>query len=370
MRRFLVWLADAATGRETEPFPSEVETHQEWLAAWLAGNDLGPLAYHLLRRSNTRLASCLRVVAMATTARNLSHFEILDRVRRTMNAARLPIVLLKGAALAEVTYGEYALRPMSDVDIWVRDRDMARAVALLKENGFCRAPLNPDRPPALQRHAGGEIQFRPQDGSHGLIELHWSPFPGWWNRLAANVDEQAVWERAEAFGNGRHVLRLSAEESVLQLAFHVAVNHFGEPALRGLMDIALTSRTREIDWLLVAARARQWSLATMTWTVLDLVHRLFDAPGVDVALDALRPWRPRRALIEHFVSSASVLDGTHRAERRARFLLLLALVDHYPDMGRLVWRTLWPQREWLSARYRGSAGHLRHLWLLLRHGEV
>jgi hypothetical protein len=307
---------------------------------------------------------------MAAAARNLSHFELLDRIQRAMRAACLPIVLFKGAALAEMTYGEFALRPMTDVDIWIRDRDMARAVAQLKGIGFCRAPSNPQRPPALQRHAGGEIQFRPRDGSHGLIELHWSPFPGWWNRLAANVDEQAVWDRAEPFGDGRHALRLSAEDTVLQLVFHVGVNQFSDPTLRGLMDIALTARTRHLDWLVVAARAREWSLATMTWTVLDLVSRLFDAPGIDVALEALQPWRPRRALIERFVSTHTVVEGARWSERRARFPMLVALVDRYPDMGRLVWRTLWPQPEWLAARYRDPVGHFRHLWLLLRYGDV
>jgi hypothetical protein len=370
MRRFLVWLADAATGREEKPCPAIAESHHASLATWLASNDLGPLAYHLLRRRGFPVAGCLREVAMAAAARNLSHFELLDRIQRAMRAARLPIVLFKGAALAEVTYGEVALRPMIDVDIWVRDHNMARAVALLKENGFCRAPSNPQRPPALQRHAGGEIQFRPRDGSHGLIELHWSPFPGWWNRLTANVDEQAVWDRAEPFGDGRHALRLSPEDAVLQLVFHVGVNHFGEPTLRGLMDIALTARTRHVDWLVVAARAREWSLATMTWTVLDLVSRLFDAPGIDVALETLQPWRPRRSLIERFVSSGSVVEGANRPEQRARLLMLIALIDHYPDMARLVWRTLWPQPEWLAARYRHPVGHFRHLWLLLRYGDV
>jgi two-component SAPR family response regulator len=34
-----------------------------------------------------------------------------------------------------------------------------------------------------------------------------------------------------------------------------------------------------------------------------------------------------------------------------RYMFLLLLVDRGRDAAKLIFRTLWPEREWLSARY-------------------
>jgi hypothetical protein len=64
------------------------------------------------------------------------------------------------------------------------------------------------------------------------------------------------------------------------------------------------------------------------------------------------------------------LGGIDLRNSRARYLLLLALVDRPRDMLYLLWRTAWPERAWLAARYQNQSGRWRHLWLLLRQGKT
>ena len=51
---------------------------------------------------------------------------------------------------------------------------------------------------------------------------------------------------------------LSAEDTVLQSAVHLAVNaQFGATALRNLVDLALLAQVKEVDWPVVVQRARR-----------------------------------------------------------------------------------------------------------------
>jgi len=310
----------------------------------------------------------LKAAALGGAAGNLAHFAVLDRIERRFAADRLPMILLKGAAVASTSYRDPSFRPMTDLDIWVRVDDMPRAVAHLRALGFRQEADQPDRPAALQQHARGEIVFRPARGEHGLVELHYGAFQGWWARRAATPDDEALWRRAVPLAPGRHAMRLATEDAILQTAFHVAVNQFGQAPLRGLMDIAVLARAHPVDWSAVAARALAWRLRTATWLVLDMADRLIGLPGCQPALLELRPARSRRAALRALVSPRTLLAGRDLTRRARRHVFMMALVDRRIDGARLIGRTLWPEPWWMSARYGRPVGRIAHLFGLVRRG--
>ena len=339
-------------------------------AAWLMRNDLGGLGFAWAVSNDPELAERLRGAALGTAAGNLAHFATLDRIERRFEEERLPLVLLKGAAVACSGYSDPSFRSMTDLDIWVRDEDMPRAVLALRALGFQKEPSPPSRPDALQRRSCGELVFSSARGEHGLVELHYGAFQGLWIQRTARPDTEAVWHRATPLGPGRHARRLAAEDAIVQTAFHVVVNQFGQSPLRGLMDLAVLARAHRIDWDAVAARARAWRLATATWFVLDQANRLIGLPGCDVALPGLRPGRTRRAALRALMTPRALLSGRDLTRRSRRHVLMLALVDRPRDAARLVGRTLWPEAWWIAARYGRPVGHIAHLWGLVRRGTV
>jgi hypothetical protein len=157
---------------------------------------------------------------------------------------------------------------------------------------------------------------------------------------------------------------------VLQVATHLALSQFRWAPLRCLMDLATLTRAEQVDWTRVAERAEGWRVATMLWTVLDLAHRLIGLPGTSAIRTRLRPSSPRRSILNRYVSPRSLLRGATLTAPASRYALMLMLVDRFADASRLVWRTAWPEKRWLAARYREPVGHLRHLWGLLRSREV
>ena len=76
----------------------------------------------------------LRKAYYDSAARNLLLFEALDEILRAFGSLGLRPVLLKGADFARRLYPDPALRPMSDLDLWVAPDEV---------NAAERCPSNP-----------------------------------------------------------------------------------------------------------------------------------------------------------------------------------------------------------------------------------
>lgn len=339
-------------------------------AAWFMHHELGPLVYDCCRQAEPELARALQSDKVSAVAESSVQVDSLQAMAAAFGTHGLPLVLLKGAALGQTVYGKLAQRTMSDIDIWLQAEDMPAAAQLLAALGY-RTSLKDERPFALQQLAQGEIRFVRPGWEMGLVETHWSPFSGWWLRRVAKVDDAAIWSRLERLGEAAHVYHLAAEDMVIHLAVHTAVNHqFGMAALRSLMDVALTAQKRGVNWSIVAQRARAWRVGTAVYAFLQLLDQLIGVAGVEIALTELRPSALRQGWLRRFISPEFVLAGHDLRENRARYLLLLLLVDRPRDILYLIYRTLWPEPEWLAARYPTPTSRLRHLWNVLRHGQI
>ena len=366
-RSFLAFLAGYHSG--TEIFSNNLAGEQQ-IAAWLVEHGLGPLAYTRCREPYPILANHLQHDIFSAVAENSLHWQNLEQISARFSKESLPFVLLKGAALAETVYGSRELRTMSDVDLWLKKRDMEPSCTLMVDLGF-QFQEKADRPLQLQMMSDGEIQFYHQDRPQTLVELHLSPFSGWWLKRTAAINNEEIWSRIEPLKSWDCGYHLSAEDTVVHVAVHLAVNHqFGLAAVRSLMDIALTAQIRTVDWIIVANRARQWRVATAVWLVLSLLQQLFGTSGLDELLQQLQPSFWRRRYLRQLVSPESILLGADLSSGRIRFLYLLLLVDRVRDMVRLIFRTLWPEQEWLRARYGESYSRRRHLGRIFRHGQI
>lgn len=358
---------------------------EDSLAPWLAQQGLSSLAYRRYKASWPALAEALRGDYFVTAAKNSLHMRWLARISDLFTQESIPIVLLKGAALSHSVYRDIGLRPMSDLDLWVRAPDMPAAARLMVEAGFVVAGKE-KRPAALQEMAGGELAFVSPD--RGFVELHWAPFSGWWLHYTTHVDDAALWDRLEILELARNNHEgsearlkgplprewktLSTEDTILHLAWHLGINHqFGMWPVRSLVDIALILQSQVVDWDALIKRAKSWHLATVLWSVLQLVEQLIGHDDLEPVLGRLRPKALRCRLLALYVTPQVLLAGTDMSKKRARYAIMLLLIDRPMDIMHLVYRTLWPEQEWLGARYgEERASHWRHLWRVVRREEI
>jgi hypothetical protein len=257
----------------------------------------------------------------------------------------IPVIPLRGPALAELLYRDPGLRPFTDLDLLIRKEDISRAVPLLSILGFRN--LEADLPLSHKltwRHAAS---FATDDPDTLPIDLHWGvvDYPG--VALVPPVDHQELWDRAvrdEGPGGGRR--RLCPEDLLIYLALHWAVHH----ALSGLiwqLDLALLigRHGETMDWNAVVERAEQWRIRRPLFFALQEVQKHFGATIPPLVLARLRPGGIRPGLLDWL---------RHRGEdslESLEYLVPFLVMDRRTDMLRALASAIVPPASWLRIRY-------------------
>lgn len=117
-------------------------------------------------------------------------------------------------------------------------------------------------------------------------------------------------------------------------------------------------------WDAVVHRARAWRVSIATWLVLALTAELFGLADVRAAGCRLQPSAARRRLLARLTGPGAILRGQDITHSRWRLVYQLVLVDRPQDAVRLVWRALWPEEAWLTARYGAATPGIRARHLL------
>jgi hypothetical protein len=139
-------------------------------------HDVDVLVRHLSRaRGGWPLLSARLRAALDTRARNESVLNILrsrelGRVLHRLRDARLPVFVIKGAAIAHTHYPAPYLRPRYDTDLLVRKDDFARAGLTLVEMGYRR--VNSVSREAVRTQ--WTFERRLAGGIPEYIDLHWA----------------------------------------------------------------------------------------------------------------------------------------------------------------------------------------------------
>jgi len=337
----------------------EPTTAWKEVASLAAGHDLAPLLYTRLKNNDVRARvpvdvwEQLRLAYFSSANRNTRLYRGLRAVLVAFGNAGVPVIVLKGAFLAEAVYGDVAVRPMCDVDLMVPRADLPRARAILLGLG------------GTSEHAT-DIEWccrtsahLPAVVIHGLIvEIHWT--------LVApigpvSVDVAGLWDRAcPASIAGVDVLGLSPEDLLLHLCLSASCRNGLIGGLRPFSDIVETIlRCRgEMDWSQIAARAQEWGGARYVGLTLQLARTMFGAELPGDVLERLVPGGPDQRVLEAAQEAVLAQTGYDR--------MIPLSYDHLGaesvgDKARLLGRRVFLSREEMAAKYPASR-NARHFW--------
>ena len=277
-----------AFGAPPEPAAIAQWPDEEWRAILEAAGrqELSPLLHR--RLVDTALPAPEATLArlrrhyLRVAADNTRRFAALEEALLALHGADVRVILLKGAHLAPLVYGNIALRPMVDVDLLVRDHDADKALGALSALGY--APLAGG---AWMEDRYGHHALRRNDGL--LLELHQRVGA---LAVGAHVDQAGLWQRAQPTQIGRAAaLALAPLDLLLHLCVHGAQQHLLQLGLLPLYDIGqvLARYGAELDWEACIRRAHAWRVARAVYLMLALARRLLDAPVDPGALVALAP---------------------------------------------------------------------------------
>src|SRR5919199_63465 len=133
-----------------------------------------PLVYYHLRRLGLdealpeAVAGYLDAWSRLSAARASVLYDELGRIVDALDRARIDYFLLKGAALGPLVYPDLLLRPMIDLDVMIRHRDIPAARRLMRGLGYRHGIWDPET------NYVAEVVHAPADydGHHELPAYH------------------------------------------------------------------------------------------------------------------------------------------------------------------------------------------------------
>jgi len=222
----------------------------------------------------------LRSIYDSHSRRVLRQTADLLKVARLFEDGGIPVISLKGPALAEQAFGDLASRCFADLDLLISPHDIARAQDILLGAGILfdareKAPLPAGRLLAMKMKRHLAYRLSPQS-TH--IELHWQ-LGGYCYPWALPV--AAFFARSEVRDIAGHPLRvLSREDLALHLCYHGAQHYWCK--FSHLADFAFIMRQLDPSrWGGVLAAAREQRICRIFLTGLFLARRLLALPLPD-----------------------------------------------------------------------------------------
>jgi len=333
--------------------PPEPGTDWEAVINLAQRHNVSPFLYHILRPHRDRIPvvahQTLQTLYYYAVARSLYRERQLREALDVLEAVGVPVVLLKGAAVAYTVYPDPALRTMGDLDLWIPREQLEQARSALQRLGYTLHSKR-NRPLALHDAYLGETQLLSNDPTRGLIELHWNVFPGEWLRHAACIDEATLRERSVPL-EGMAARRLASEDMVLNTCLHLVINHqLGVGSIRSMLDLYLIQSRLAPNWEEIARRAQEWHVTTAVWLVLTLWTDLF-GPQDNLPLSVLQPPPLRRKILRRMAPPAMLWAGRTFRRGWQRRAFLLCLVDRPLDAIHLMTYAFFPERRWLILLY-------------------
>jgi Uncharacterised nucleotidyltransferase/Protein of unknown function (DUF5672) len=338
---------------------------------------LAPLVYTSLRQADATgqvpypVAERLRHLYRRQTIHWFDQRAVLRETLQRFSESSVPAIVLKGVALATLVYPSPALRPTRKVGLLVRQRDAARAKALLKSMrdapaslAAAGAPAGPDRHPDLgyrSRRRMSLLDVR----THILTHRR----PGGW-RLAARMPIENFWERARpAQIESAAALVFSPEDLLLHIAVDLAFAGGFVGHARTLCDIGQMCRRYgdAIDWSQVIAEARAHQTVKPLYYALRWARELVGAAVPSQALAELREGFQQVPLEDRLIAAGArqaILPDQAAAPISSVARLAAHLLKHHraEDSVTLAFRYLGRvcqsrlQRLRLSSEPRGALG--------------
>ena len=274
----------------------------------------------------------------------------LIRIVERLSSEGIEALPYKGLAVAEVIYGDIALRQSGDIDLLIRPKDAARIRDAVRELGYTpHSPLTAPEERAYLK-SGYEFSF---DGNAGpnLLEIQWAIQPRFYS---VDFDMDSLFQRAVEVTVAGHPMRtLSNEDSFLVLSAHAAKHVWGR--LIWLCDIARIMVLPTLDWNYIESQAESLGIVRLLRVNMLLASRLLEAPIPAAAERSIRE-DPEALSLVNEIEPSLVSETIFDVESVPYFRLMMRLRERSADRIRFLRRLAFTPGpgEWQAVRLPGS----------------
>ena len=281
----------------------------------------------------------------------------LAEVLQTFQSAGIPVLVLKGMAVAQLVYPDPGLRVMSDIDLLVSKSDAHRAQSLLAATGFRAA--DPGVGADAFKHHHMPAAWRQVEGVGVNIELHHNIS----ERQPPGGQFEALRPAATPFTlEGVPAYALSYAAMLAHTYAHMVEQPFQPFRLIWIADLVslVEGFDAQIDWSRVPPRIRR-ALTVMNWLTPFETECPAPSPTPERQAARLRGWPLSVTPAQNPEEYRSNMPKAFRPSRwwlHVYYGLGIGPGSEWARLGLLVWHPF--HLLWWVARYRGGAQALEH----------
>ena len=247
-----------------------------------------------------------RAQAAVTEFRMALTESALAEVLRRLGTEGIPVMLLKGAALATTVYGSFLKRPMGDFDVLVRAADAERAWRIMRAEGWRLELEGGDQFYESHHHLPALLDPR---GINLVLEIHRAMLPPTGPFV---LDEAELWREAKPVKVGGAEGWVPSDcHQLLHLSVHFAWSNMFGGIGRTVRDVATMLAAGSFDWGRFTSAAMRARAATCAYWTLAITKALSGTAVPRDVLEQLRPAWPEPVLrsLERAYISIGLLRG-------------------------------------------------------------
>jgi hypothetical protein len=270
----------------------------------------------------------------------------LIRIVEHMGALGIEVMPYKGVALAELAYGDIALRHAGDIDLLIRPQDFPHVRDAVRELGYTPHLALSRAEERAYLKCGYECAFDCEAGPN-LLEVQWAVQPSFY---AVDFDMDELFRRAVTITVAGHPMKTpSSEDLLLVLSAHAAKHVWGR--LIWLCDIARIMALPTLDWTRIASQAKALGIVRILRVTMLLANRLFGST-IPPAAQASVPEDSGTLVLVDEIQTHIASEAAFDVESLAYFRLMMRLREHMLDRLRFLQRlALTPgPSEWQAVR--------------------
>ncbi|NIM90443.1 MAG: hypothetical protein GTO17_05790 [Candidatus Aminicenantes bacterium] len=301
--------------------------------------------------------------------KNTLIFKELGKVLEAFKNSGPEVIVLKGAALAEEVYENIALRPMSDVDLLVKEEDMAHADERLKTLGYGPVDAGVDEVDFSSTYLT-TLDYRSREENSPSFHIHWhfvnSTIPN--ESYIRNIKMENVWRDAEN-------TEIAGVETLVMAPHHLLI-HLSEHALRvthSLSKLSLLCDINEavnyyqgrLDWSRLIYETYEFNLDKMVYLSLYFSSKFL---GTQIPEDVLSELRPK-----HFSVGEKIFMNAISRNRRLpglSYFVHLSMNRGVFAKLKFVGRTFFAPRQFIAQRNYIPLSEVKLIHYLRRANEV
>lgn len=276
---------------------------------------------------------------------------VLRRLLVSLDAAGIPVAVLKGPKLAIDAYQNREFRTFTDIDILVRRQDLEGALVVIqRDSAVLEIPTkwpNADKRNVLCSDRGVEF----------TLDLHWDLFSHSQLRPGAEGATEAAWQLAEEVESELGpVWNLPPEADMAFLCAHAMLDHRFRLIL--FRDLAEVSRRFEA-WEQLRSFCERWQLRSTTYSALLIADRAIGITQPAGFLRSLRPHSPLTRALEQLIDRIDIATFNGHGLHPLNLAVVLMADDWRQSIHRLVRAPLSVIRWRTRVSKLGSARHRR-----------